>query len=115
MIGSTSVHKSLLAQRRALLHPPAVGGKARRLKNWSHLHRRPFACARRPRPTSTVFVAMLFSWFGVHVEDHARDAILDFFYGVDMGVAGKTWSGLPGMPGLSFPVVDLLQDYDGEV
>ncbi|RRT36454.1 hypothetical protein B296_00058924 [Ensete ventricosum] len=51
----------------------------------------------------------------VHVEDHARDAMLDFFYGVDMGVAGKTWSGLPGMPGLSFPVVDLLQDYDGEV
>ncbi|XP_020592304.1 lysine-specific demethylase JMJ705-like [Phalaenopsis equestris] len=57
-----------------------------------------------------VYVAMLFSWFAWHVEDHDLHS-LNFLH---MG-AGKTWYGVPRDAALAFEEVVRVHGYGGEV
>ncbi|WOL04424.1 lysine-specific demethylase REF6-like isoform X1 [Canna indica] len=57
-----------------------------------------------------VYVAMLFSWFAWHVEDHELHS-LNYLH---MG-AGKTWYGVPRDAGLAFEQVVRFHGYGGEV
>lgn len=57
-----------------------------------------------------VYVAMMFSWFAWHVEDHNLHS-LNYLH---MG-AGKTWYGVPRDAALAFEEVVRVHGYDGEV
>ncbi|XP_008799926.2 lysine-specific demethylase JMJ705-like isoform X1 [Phoenix dactylifera] len=57
-----------------------------------------------------VYVAMMFSWFAWHVEDHELHS-LNYLH---MG-AGKTWYGVPRDAALAFEEVVRLHGYGGEV
>ncbi|URD78515.1 C2H2 zinc finger protein [Musa troglodytarum] len=57
-----------------------------------------------------VYVAMLFSWFAWHVEDHELHS-LNYLH---MG-AGKTWYGVPRDAGQAFEEVIRVHGYGGEV
>ncbi|PKU64687.1 lysine-specific demethylase JMJ705 [Dendrobium catenatum] len=57
-----------------------------------------------------VYVAMLFSWFAWHVEDHDLHS-LNYLH---MG-AGKTWYGVPRDAALAFEEVVRIHGYGGEV
>ncbi|XP_010037473.2 lysine-specific demethylase REF6 [Eucalyptus grandis] len=57
-----------------------------------------------------VYVAMMFSWFAWHVEDHDLHS-LNYLH---MG-AGKTWYGVPRDAAVAFEEVVRVQGYGGEV
>ncbi|GLU21499.1 hypothetical protein SLE2022_376330 [Rubroshorea leprosula] len=57
-----------------------------------------------------VYIAMLFSWFAWHVEDHDLHS-LNYLH---MG-AGKTWYGVPRDAAVAFEEVVRLQGYGGEL
>ena len=57
-----------------------------------------------------VYVAMLFSWFAWHVEDHDLHS-LNYLH---MG-AGKTWYGVPRDAAVAFEEVVRVQGYGGEI
>lgn len=57
-----------------------------------------------------VYVAMMFSWFAWHVEDHDLHS-LNYLH---MG-AGKTWYGVPREAAVAFEEVIRVQGYGGEV
>ncbi|KAI6675448.1 hypothetical protein NL676_003354 [Syzygium grande] len=57
-----------------------------------------------------VYVAMMFSWFAWHVEDHDLHS-LNYMH---MG-AGKTWYGVPRDAAVAFEEVVRVQGYGGEV
>ncbi|KAG9446332.1 hypothetical protein H6P81_012460 [Aristolochia fimbriata] len=57
-----------------------------------------------------VYVAMMFSWFAWHVEDHDLHS-LNFLH---LG-AGKTWYGVPRDAAVAFEEVVRVQGYGGEV
>ncbi|KAK9926743.1 hypothetical protein M0R45_023956 [Rubus argutus] len=57
-----------------------------------------------------VYVAMMFSWFAWHVEDHDLHS-LNYLH---MG-AGKTWYGVPREAAVAFEEVVRVQGYGGEI
>ncbi|XP_008239384.1 PREDICTED: lysine-specific demethylase REF6 [Prunus mume] len=57
-----------------------------------------------------VYIAMLFSWFAWHVEDHDLHS-LNYLH---MG-AGKTWYGVPREAAVAFEEVVRVQGYAGEI
>lgn len=57
-----------------------------------------------------VYVAMMFSWFAWHVEDHDLHS-LNYMH---MG-AGKTWYGVPRDAAVAFEEVVRVQGYGGEI
>nr|GMD34542.1 lysine-specific demethylase REF6 [Ipomoea batatas] len=57
-----------------------------------------------------VYIAMMFSWFAWHVEDHDLHS-LNYLH---MG-AGKTWYGVPRDAAVAFEEVIRLQGYGGEI
>lgn len=57
-----------------------------------------------------VYVAMMFSWFAWHVEDHELHSLNYLHFG-----AGKTWYGVPRDAALAFEDVVRVEGYGGEV
>ncbi|KAK1294946.1 Lysine-specific demethylase REF6 [Acorus calamus] len=57
-----------------------------------------------------IYVAMMFSWFAWHVEDHDLHSLNYLHHG-----AGKTWYGVPSDAGLAFEEVVRVHGYGGEV
>ncbi|XP_068656839.1 lysine-specific demethylase REF6-like [Aristolochia californica] len=57
-----------------------------------------------------VYVAMMFSWFAWHVEDHDLHSLNYLHLG-----AGKTWYGVPKDAAVAFEEVVRVQGYGGEV
>ena len=57
-----------------------------------------------------VYVAMMFSWFAWHVEDHDLHS-LNYLH---MG-AGKTWYGVPREAAVAFEEVVRVHGYGGEI
>ncbi|KAF6165415.1 hypothetical protein GIB67_018859 [Kingdonia uniflora] len=57
-----------------------------------------------------VYLAMLFSWFAWHVEDHDLHSLNYMHLG-----AGKTWYGVPRDAGIAFTEVVRVHGYGGEV
>ncbi|XP_059645487.1 lysine-specific demethylase REF6 [Cornus florida] len=57
-----------------------------------------------------VYIAMLFSWFAWHVEDHDLHSLNYLHTG-----AGKTWYGVPREAAVAFEEVIRVQGYGGEI
>ncbi|KAK1319732.1 Lysine-specific demethylase REF6 [Acorus calamus] len=57
-----------------------------------------------------IYVAMMFSWFAWHVEDHDLHSLNYLHHG-----AGKTWYGVPSDAGFAFEEVVRVHGYGGEV
>ncbi|XP_062025602.1 lysine-specific demethylase REF6 [Rosa rugosa] len=57
-----------------------------------------------------VYVAMMFSWFAWHVEDHDLHSLNYLHLG-----AGKTWYGVPREAAVAFEEVVRVQGYGGEI